>query len=97
MRLLFENETFEEPDVADSEDVLDVAVLLWPECGRIQMSLAAGPGRGRSTPGQLPDEVRLVVDKHVAYIQSLDTVRNYYLSYLTALARADVHREVAPE
>ena len=38
------------------------------------MSLVAGPGRGGATDGQLPDELRLVVDKHVAYIQSLDTV-----------------------
>jgi geranylgeranyl transferase type-2 subunit beta len=38
------------------------------------MSLAAGPGRGRIADGQLPDELKLVVDKHVAYIQSLDTV-----------------------
>ena len=38
------------------------------------MSLAAGPGRGGVTNSQLPDELKLVVDKHVAYIQSLDTV-----------------------
>lgn len=36
------------------------------------MSLAAGPGRAS---GQLPDELKLAVEKHVAYIQSLDTVR----------------------
>lgn len=40
------------------------------------MSLAAGPGRGRVAEGQLPDEIQLVVDKHVAYIQDLDTVRS---------------------
>lgn len=52
------------------------------------MSLAAGPGRGgarvagaasASTAGddtdQLPAEIQLVVDNHVRYIQSLDTVR----------------------
>lgn len=39
------------------------------------MSLAAGPGRGRTAEGQLPEELKLVVDKHVAYIQSLDEVR----------------------
>ena len=38
------------------------------------MSLAAGPGRGHVAEGQLPEELKLVVDKHVAYIQSLDTV-----------------------
>ena len=40
------------------------------------MSLAAGPGRGRIAEGQLPDELKLVVDKHVAYVQKLDTVRS---------------------
>lgn len=39
------------------------------------MSLAAGPGRAGGAAGQLPDELKLVVEKHVAYIQSLDTVR----------------------
>lgn len=41
------------------------------------MSLAAGPGRGGGTSpaGHLPDDLTLAVDKHVAYIQSLDTVR----------------------
>lgn len=42
------------------------------------MSLAAGPGRGggvAKTDSQLPEELKLVVDKHVAYIQDLDTVR----------------------
>ncbi len=40
------------------------------------MSLVAGPGRGGTGSGQLPDELGLVVQKHVAYIQSLDTVCN---------------------
>ena len=39
------------------------------------MSLVAGPGRGGAADSKLPDELKLVVDKHVAYIQSLDTVR----------------------
>lgn len=38
-----------------------------------QMSLAAGPGRGGGS-SQLPDELKLVTEKHVTYIQSLDTV-----------------------
>ena len=39
------------------------------------MSLAAGPGRGGgASSGQLPDELQLVVEKHVSYIKSLDTV-----------------------
>ena len=36
------------------------------------MSLVSGPGRGMVS---LPAETRLYVDKHVKYIQSLDTVR----------------------
>lgn len=36
------------------------------------MSLVSGPGRGMAS---LPAEARLHVDKHVKYIQSLDTVR----------------------
>jgi len=39
------------------------------------MSLAAGPGRAQVAHGQLPEELKLVVEKHVAYIQSLDAVR----------------------
>lgn len=38
------------------------------------MSLVAGPGRGGAQAAQLPDELKLVVEKHVQYIQSLDTV-----------------------
>jgi geranylgeranyl transferase type-2 subunit beta len=37
------------------------------------MSLVSGPGRGGLD--KMPDEMRLYVDKHVRYIQSLDTVR----------------------
>jgi hypothetical protein len=36
------------------------------------MSLAAGPGRGRVAG---TDDLKLVVDRHVAYVQKLDTVR----------------------
>lgn len=38
------------------------------------MSLVSGPGRGGTAGDGLPDELELVVDKHVKYIQSLDTV-----------------------
>ena len=37
------------------------------------MSLASGPGRGGGSGG-LPEDLELCVDKHVTYIQSLDTV-----------------------
>ncbi|KAK3048351.1 Rab geranylgeranyltransferase [Extremus antarcticus] len=47
------------------------------------MSLVAGPGRGGTGSGQLPDELGLVVQKHVAYIQSLDTRRDELESHLT--------------
>jgi geranylgeranyl transferase type-2 subunit beta len=41
------------------------------------MALVAGPGIGGDTGAQdsLPAELKLVIDKHVKYIQSLDTVR----------------------
>nr|POE51628.1 geranylgeranyl transferase type-2 subunit beta [Quercus suber] len=45
------------------------------------MSLAAGPGRGGR--GHLPDELSLAVEKHVAYIQSLDTRKNELEYHLT--------------
>ncbi|KAI6952706.1 hypothetical protein KC329_g19164, partial [Hortaea werneckii] len=47
------------------------------------MSLAAGPGRGGGAEKQLPEELSLVVDKHVAYIQSLDTRRDELEYHLT--------------
>ncbi|KAK5173602.1 Rab geranylgeranyltransferase [Saxophila tyrrhenica] len=47
------------------------------------MSLAAGPGRAGTISDQLPDELRLVVDKHVSYIQSLDTRRDELEYHLT--------------
>jgi len=37
------------------------------------MSLVSGPGRAGM--GNMPEEMQLFVDKHVRYIQSLDTVR----------------------
>jgi geranylgeranyl transferase type-2 subunit beta len=37
------------------------------------MSLVAGPGRGGMIA--MPAEMQLFVDKHVRYIQSLDSVR----------------------
>jgi geranylgeranyl transferase type-2 subunit beta len=37
------------------------------------MSLVSGPGRG-GVAG-MPDEMQLFIDKHVHYIQSLDSVR----------------------
>jgi len=44
------------------------------------MSLVSGPGRGGAGAGQLPEELQLYVDKHVTYIQSLDTVRRLQTS-----------------
>ena len=38
------------------------------------MSLVSGPGRGGQYGRNFPDELKLVIDKHVKYIQSLDTV-----------------------
>ena len=40
------------------------------------MSLVAGPGRGGAI-SELPSELQLYAQKHVDYIQSLDTVRRY--------------------
>jgi hypothetical protein len=39
------------------------------------MSLVAGPGRGGIA--NMPGEMQLFVEKHVRYIQSLDTVRTW--------------------
>ena len=38
------------------------------------MSLISGPGRGGVPEHPIPDELKLVVGKHVQYIQSLDKV-----------------------
>jgi hypothetical protein len=40
------------------------------------MALVSGPGRAGGGTGDMSPEMRLFVDKHVAYIQSLDTVRS---------------------
>lgn len=42
------------------------------------MALVAGPGVGgtHASAGLLPTDLGLVVEKHVKYIQSLDTVRS---------------------
>ena len=59
------------------------------------MSLAAGPGRGGGNSG-LPEELELCIDRHVMYIQSLDTVSHELPSQeevahtLTAKRRARV-------
>lgn len=50
-----------------------LAVLIQPY---IIMSLVSGPGRGGVSTGHVPDELKLAVEKHVEYIQSLDTVRS---------------------
>ena len=55
------------------------------------MSLVAGPGRGGVATNQLPDELKLVVDKHVAYIQSLDTVRFDHAFLDRSHADTDTH------
>ena len=59
------------------------------------MSLAAGPGRAGSAAGQLPDELKLVAEKHVAYIQSLDTVRQILLMTFSLLTDTDTHSSAA--
>ncbi len=38
------------------------------------MSLVSGPGRGGTSADAVPDELKLVIDKHVEYIQTLDKV-----------------------
>ncbi len=40
------------------------------------MSLVSGPGRGGASTGDVPHELKLVVENHVEYIKSLDTVRS---------------------
>ncbi|CAF9925969.1 MAG: hypothetical protein HETSPECPRED_006218 [Heterodermia speciosa] len=46
------------------------------------MSLAAGPGRGGGT-GRLPEDLELCIEKHVKYIQSLDTRKDELEYWLT--------------
>ena len=40
------------------------------------MSLVSGPGRGGASTDDGPDQLELVVEKHVQYITSLDSVRS---------------------
>ncbi|KAK8168315.1 type-2 protein geranylgeranyltransferase subunit beta [Phyllosticta citrichinensis] len=47
------------------------------------MSLVSGPGRGGARSEQLPEELQLHADKHVAYIQSLDTRKDELEYWLT--------------
>jgi geranylgeranyl transferase type-2 subunit beta len=46
------------------------------------MALVAGPGRGGGG-GPLPEELHLYIDKHVQYIQTLDTRKDEYEYWLT--------------
>lgn len=59
------------------------------------MSLAAGPGRAGGAAGNLPDELKLVAEKHVAYIQSLDTVRQSLPSTDLLHTDTDTHSSAA--
>ncbi|KAF2842968.1 type II protein geranylgeranyltransferase beta subunit [Patellaria atrata CBS 101060] len=47
------------------------------------MSLASGPGRARTDTAHLPDDLRLYIDKHVMYIQSLDRRKDELEYWLT--------------
>ncbi|KAL9076818.1 MAG: hypothetical protein Q9161_000803 [Pseudevernia consocians] len=47
------------------------------------MSLVSGPGRGGASTGHVPDELKLVVENHVEYIQSLDTRQDELEYWLT--------------
>jgi geranylgeranyl transferase type-2 subunit beta len=51
------------------------------------MALVSGPGRGGSGGGggttSLPDEIQLVVEKHIQYIQTLDKRKDEYEYWLT--------------
>ena len=53
------------------------------------MSLVSGPGRAGATTDPLPGDLHLAVDKHVKYIQALDTVRAISLTLLQARLRTD--------
>ena len=50
------------------------------------MSLVSGPGR--AGVGGMPAEMQLFVDKHVRYIQSLDTVRAISIDLHAGTARS---------
>ncbi|KAI4188289.1 MAG: hypothetical protein L6R41_002240 [Letrouitia leprolyta] len=45
------------------------------------MSLVSGPGRAQTSGTDLPEELQLVIDKHVHYIQNLDKQRQDELEY----------------
>ncbi|KAL8756609.1 MAG: hypothetical protein Q9184_004445 [Pyrenodesmia sp. 2 TL-2023] len=47
------------------------------------MSLVSGPGRARSTASDLPEELQLVVKKHVEYIKTLDKRKDELEYWLT--------------
>lgn len=52
------------------------------------MALVSGPGRGGGGGGgegttSLPDEIQLVVEKHIQYIQTLDRRKDEYEYWLT--------------
>ncbi|KAL6716221.1 Rab geranylgeranyltransferase [Lecanora helva] len=47
------------------------------------MSLVSGPGKGGHVAGAVPNELRLVIDNHVSYIQSLDTRKDELEYWLT--------------
>ncbi|KAL8800569.1 MAG: hypothetical protein Q9182_005080 [Xanthomendoza sp. 2 TL-2023] len=47
------------------------------------MSLVSGPGRARAVGGSFPDELELVVEKHVKYIQDLDKRKDELEYWLT--------------
>ncbi|KAL1635162.1 Rab geranylgeranyltransferase [Neofusicoccum ribis] len=47
------------------------------------MSLVSGPGRGGAKGEPLPEELQLYIDKHVKYIQSLDTRKDELEYWLT--------------
>lgn len=50
------------------------------------MSLVSGPGRGGNSA--MPDELKLVIDNHVTYIQSLDKVHHLLPHRMTEEAHA---------
>ncbi|KAI4199798.1 MAG: hypothetical protein LQ346_002521 [Caloplaca aetnensis] len=47
------------------------------------MSLVSGPGRAGTTGSRIPDELQLVVEKHVEYIKSLDKRKDELEYWLT--------------
>ncbi|KAE9974113.1 hypothetical protein BLS_003263 [Venturia inaequalis] len=47
------------------------------------MALVSGPGRGGRASASLPEELQLVVEKHIQYIQTLDKRKDEYEYWLT--------------